>query len=120
MSRSARNLILMGDQMQLGQPSQASHPAESGLSILDYLLHETPTIPEDMGVFLGTTYRMHSQVNRLISEQIYNGRLSAHPANDQRTVAVPPDYRGSLDRESGVVFVPVAHEGNTQASDEEV
>ena len=120
MSRAARNLILMGDQMQLGQPSQASHPAESGLSILDYLLHETPTIPEDMGVFLGTTYRMHSQVNRLISEQIYDGRLSAHPSNDQRTVAVPPDYRESLNREAGVVFVPVAHEGNTQASDEEV
>jgi uncharacterized protein len=35
MSRSATNLILMGDQMQLGQPSQGTHPADSGLSVLD-------------------------------------------------------------------------------------
>lgn len=51
MSQSTQNIILMGDQMQLGQPSQGSHPEESGLSILDYLLHGTPTIPETMGVF---------------------------------------------------------------------
>jgi uncharacterized protein len=56
MSRSTKNIILMGDQMQLGQPSQGSHPEDSGLSILDYLLHTMPTIPESMGVFLGTTY----------------------------------------------------------------
>ena len=31
MSRAARNLVLLGDQMQLGQPSQGSHPADSGL-----------------------------------------------------------------------------------------
>ena len=60
----------MGDQMQLGQPSQGSHPGESGLSVLDYLLHKTPTIPDDMGVFLGTTYRMHSEVNKFISGNI--------------------------------------------------
>ncbi|MFK7891514.1 MAG: TM0106 family RecB-like putative nuclease, partial [Granulosicoccus sp.] len=32
MSRSAANLVLMGDQMQLGQPLQGTHPADSGLS----------------------------------------------------------------------------------------
>ena len=26
MSRSAKNLVLMGDQMQLGQPTQGTHP----------------------------------------------------------------------------------------------
>jgi uncharacterized protein len=122
MSRSATNLILMGDQMQLGQPSQGTHPADSGLSVLDYLLHETPTIPADMGVFLGTTYRMHSRVNQFISEHIYEGKLASHPDNDQRIIEVPIDYndKGPLNVEAGLVFVPVAHEGNTQASDEEV
>jgi uncharacterized protein len=120
MSRSATNLILMGDQMQLGQPSQGTHPADSGLSVLGYLLHETPTIPDDMGVFLGTTYRMHSKVNRFISEHIYEGKLESHPDNDKRIIDVPADYDGSLNLDAGVVFVPVAHEGNTQASDEEV
>jgi uncharacterized protein len=120
MSRSANNLILMGDQMQLGQPSQGTHPADSGLSVLDYLLHETPTIPEDMGVFLGTTYRMHSKVNRFISEHIYDGKLKSHPDNDKRIINVPSDYKGLLTLDAGVLFVPVEHAGNTQASDEEV
>ncbi|RMH17511.1 MAG: TM0106 family RecB-like putative nuclease, partial [Gammaproteobacteria bacterium] len=120
MSASAENLILMGDQMQLGQPSQGVHPAESGHSILDYLLHDSPTIRDDMGVFLGTTYRMHSAVNRFISQYIYDGKLQAHPDNDHRVIQVPQGYQGPLDKEAGIVFVPVSHEGNTQASEEEV
>ncbi len=120
MSRSANNLILMGDQMQLGQPSQGSHPAESGLSVLDYLLHEMATVPENMGIFLGTTYRMHSQVNHFISHYIYDDKLLSHPANDKRIITVPDGYEGPLDKEAGVTFVPVEHQGNSQASDEEV
>ncbi|MDH5425557.1 MAG: AAA domain-containing protein, partial [Gammaproteobacteria bacterium] len=120
MSRSTRNIVLMGDQMQLGQPSQGTHPADSGLSILDYLLHESPTIPDSMGVFLDTTYRMHSAVNYFISNAIYEGKLNAHLENDQQSVAVPENYSGLLDKEAGIVIVPVEHEGNTQASDEEV
>ena len=120
MSRSASNLILMGDQMQLGQPSQGTHPADSGLSVLDYLLHETPTIPDDMGVFLGITYRMHSKVNRFISEHIYEDKLESHPDNDKRIIEVPAGYDGPLNFDAGVTFVPIEHEGNTQASDEEV
>lgn len=120
MSRSARNLVIMGDQMQLGQPLQGTHPAESGLSILDYLLHETPTIADDMGVFLETTYRMHSAVNQFISTFIYNGKLKAHPENNLRVVKVPEAYQGSLNKEAGIIYAPVKHEGNTYASDEEV
>ena len=120
MSRAAKNLILMGDQMQLGQPTQGTHPQESGLSILDYLLHDSPTITDEMGVFLGTTFRMHSQVNEFISQYIYEGKLRANPENDQRVIKVPDDYTGPLNQEAGIVFVPVTHEGNTQASEEEV
>lgn len=120
MSRSARNLVLMGDQMQLGQPTQGTHPADSGLSALDYLLHDTATIADDMGVFLSTTYRMHSLVNRFISEHIYEGKLQSNPCNDQRCIEVPDDYQGTLNREAGIVFIPVEHQGNTQAADEEV
>lgn len=119
-SRAAKNLIIMGDQMQLGQPSQGSHPADSGLSILDYFLHDTPTIPDDMGVFLGTTYRMHSAVNRFISSAIYEGKLESDSDNDKQVVDVPTGYQGPLDKEAGIIFIPVEHEGNTQASDEEV
>ena len=120
MSRSTKNIVLMGDQMQLGQPSQGSHPEDSGLSLLDYLLHATPTIPDTMGVFLGTTYRMHSAVNRFISDAIYEGKLESAPDNDRQRIRIPDDYQGVLNKEAGIITVPVFHEGNTQASDEEL
>ena len=120
MSRATSNIILMGDQMQLGQPSQGSHPAESGLSILDYLLHDSPIIAPDMGVFLDTTYRMHSAVNGFISRAIYQGQLKSHLTNDEQKILVPANYSGQMNQEAGVIFVPIEHEGNTQASDEEI
>ena len=120
MSRSTKNIILMGDQMQLGQPSQGSHPENSGLSILDYLLSTTPTIHESMGVFLGTTYRMHSDVNRFISDAIYEGKLESDLENDLQCIKVPDEYQGILSKEAGIIPVPVCHDGNTQASEEEV
>ncbi len=119
MARSAKNLVLMGDQMQLGQPSQGSHPADSGLSCLDYLLRDQATISGDQGVFLGTTYRMHSQINQLISEHIYDGELDAHRDNDHRRLAISSDDN-ILQKEAGIVFIPVEHQGNSQASPEEV
>ena len=130
MSRSAKNLILMGDQMQLGQPSQGTHPAKSGLSVLDYLLHDTPTIPADRGVFLDMTYRMHSKVNTVISQLIYESKLQSHIDNDKRILEIveqpiqqdetQPELDAYLNLEAGIVFIPVEHQGNTQASDEEV
>jgi predicted RecB family nuclease len=120
MSRSAKNIVLMGDQMQLGQPSQGAHPEESGLSILDYLLHESPIIRDDMGVFLNTTFRMHENVNDYISHAIYKGQLQVDADNNRQSVIVPASYVGPLDIDAGVMFIPIAHEGNTQASDEEV
>ena len=117
MSAATRNIVLMGDQMQLSQPIQGSHPGESGLSILDYLLKGKATIPPDLGVFLPKTYRMHPDVCRVISEQVYDGRLGSDAATSEYVV----QPRGPIIRKaSGVCFVPVEHEGNTQGSDEEV
>lgn len=118
MSRCARNIVLMGDQMQLGQPLQGSHPAESGLSILDYLLRDTPIMPAHMGVFLSTTYRMHPAVNEYISGAIYEDALQAHPDNVHQRLIVRDNEL--LPIEAGILFIPVEHQGNGQASDEEV
>ena len=87
---------------------------------IGHLLHETPTIPDTMGVFLGTTYRMHSAVNRFISDAIYEGKLESAPDNDRQRIRIPDDYQGVLNKEAGIITVPVFHEGNTQASDEEL
>ena len=119
MAPAAQNLVLIGDQMQLGQPTQGSHPGESGLSILEYLLQEKATVPEELGIFLGTTWRLHPRLCDFISHAVYEGRL--HPAShtQHRVVQVPLTAR-RIRQEAGIAFVPVAHEGNTQGSDEEV
>ena len=119
-SRSTKNLVLMGDQMQLGQPIQGTHPVDSGDSILDYLLKDSPTIDETKGIFLNTTYRMHSAVNKFISDAVYEGKLISDASNDKQIISVPSSYKGPLNKEAGVIFMPVEHVGNTQASDEEV
>jgi predicted RecB family nuclease len=119
MSHAADNIVLIGDQMQLGQPTQGTHPGESGMSTLDYFMGEQATIAEDAGVFLDTTSRMHPAVNRFISDAIYEGRLRAADGNERQVVRVPDGYAGALDREAGIVIVPVRHDGNSQASDEE-
>ncbi len=121
-SRCADNLILMGDQMQLGQPIQGSHPGESGLSVLDYLVHDTATIRDDMGVFLATTFRLHSRINHLLSQQIYDGQLISLPANDHRILEIPEHTTDQcpIRQQAGIVFLPIEHQGNTQSSPEEI
>ena len=115
---SAENLILMGDQMQLAQPMQGDHPGESGASCLAYLLQGHSVIPDTLGIFLGTSFRMHPDVCSLISDCFYEGRLSSHTATTGNRVHVNrPDAVASG---SGVVFLPVPHDGNTQGSEEEV
>lgn len=119
MSRSARNLVLMGDQRQLGQPTQGTHPAQSGLSVLDYRLGDAPAVNPEHGVFLGTTYRMHPAVNTLVSRHVYAGRLMTAGLTENRTLA-PRGDGSPLDQSAGIVYLPVTHEGNVQDSEEEV
>ncbi len=117
MSRSAKNLILMGDQMQLAQPIQGDHPGDSGLSVLDYLLQEQPVIDPLKGVFLPKTYRMHPELCRVVSEQVYEGKLrSAASCRDH----ILTDIHGGITKPAGVQFVAVEHVNNQQSSSEEV
>ena len=117
MSRIANNIILMGDQMQLGQPIQGSHPDQSGQSILEYLLEDQSTISLNMGVFLPKTYRMHPDVCRIISDQVYDSRLMSAEKTNRHIINVAKNV---LPIKHGIHFVPVIHEGNTQRSEEEV
>jgi uncharacterized protein len=115
---SARNIILMGDQMQLAQVTQGAHPGESGASCLAYLLQDHAVIPDDLGVFLGTSYRMHPAVCSFISDAFYEGRLTNHPPTAGNQVIGGDDQ--VLPGSHGVHFIPVNHAGNTQGSEEEV
>jgi uncharacterized protein len=118
MGLAARNLVLVGDQMQLAQPIQGVHPGESGLSVLDYLLEGAPTIPPDRGIFLGTTWRMHEEVCRFISEVVYEGRLHPEPGTRNQRLLLGPRAHPAL-APTGIRFVPVEHRGCSQKSEEE-
>ncbi len=116
---SARNIVLLGDQMQLGQPTQGTHPGRSGESSLEYLLDGQATIPPDRGVFLDTTYRMHPDVCDFISQAIYDGRLRAAASTHENSLVLNDAADPVLAR-TGIRYLPVVHDGNAQSSQEEV
>jgi uncharacterized protein len=118
MGTATRNIVLVGDQMQLGQPIQGSHPGESGMSVLEYLLREHATIPPKRGIFLETTRRMHDDVCRFISHAVYDGRLQPHPANANRQLMLSDSAHPTL-KPSGISFVEMDHSGCTQRSEAE-
>jgi uncharacterized protein len=131
MSRCANNLVLLGDQMQLEQPVQGSHPGDAGLSALQYALKDTArskpdepvfhaVVPTDLGLFLGESRRMHPNVSRFISESIYEGRLGSMPECVNQKIALPPSGGVLVKIESGIVFSGIEHDGDIQQSAEEV
>jgi uncharacterized protein len=131
MARCAKNLVLLGDQMQLEQPVQGSHPGDAGLSALQYALKDTEkseedvpvfhaVVPPDRGLFLAESRRMHPNVCQFISESIYEGRLGSIPECANQKIALPISGGVFVKKESGIVFTGIEHEGNIQQSDEEV
>jgi uncharacterized protein len=119
MGVAAKNIILVGDQMQLGQPIQGAHPGESGMSVLDYLLEGAATIASDRGILLDTSWRMNPAIERFISDAVYDGRLKAHPDCARQTLVL--DGRADPDlRPFGIRVIAMDHEGCSQRSDEEV
>jgi uncharacterized protein len=114
MGRAARNIVLVGDPRQLPQVIQGAHPEPANLSCLDWMLGEHATVPRDRGIFLPVSRRMHPEVCRFISDQVYEGRLNSHPDTAHQAV------RGSRFPEAGAFWVPVPHEGNAQIAAEEV
>ncbi len=84
-SGGARNMLLLGDPLQLAQVAKAEHPGRSGASVLEHILGEHVTIPPDQGVFISETWRMHPDVCDFISRQIYEGRLTANQCCEQQT-----------------------------------
>ena len=131
MARSAGNLVLLGDQMQLEHPVQGSHPGDAGLSVLQYVLKDTSlsvpdapilhaVVPPDLGLFLGGSRRMHPSICRFISESIYEARLTSHSDCRRQRIEANQAQRHLIRKEAGIVLSPVEHEGNVQQSDEEI
>ena len=106
---AAHNLILLGDPLQLPQVSQATHPEGTNASVLEHLLGPDPTVPVDRGLFLTETWRMHPDVCRFISREVYDNRLLS-----EQHCAIQATGAGT-----GLRYLPVPHHGNSTHSREE-
>jgi len=109
MGTAARNIVLLGDPLQLAQVSQGTHPEGTGRSVLEHLLGDSLTIPPDKGLFLKYTRRMHPDVCRFVSEIVYDNRLEGIPELSRQGTAFG----------TGLRFKPVDHAGNAASSPEE-
>ncbi|MDQ2748023.1 MAG: TM0106 family RecB-like putative nuclease [Actinomycetota bacterium] len=114
-SHAAKSLVLLGDPQQLAQPVKGHHPDGVGASALEHLLAGRVTIPADRGLLLDTTWRMHSDVAAFVSHRFYDGRLQVEPGCELQRVSSAAPLGGT-----GLRFVPVAHQGNTVVSTEEI
>ncbi len=111
---AAHNIVLVGDQMQLSQPVQGVHPGESGLSTLDYLLNKERTVSADRGIFLPISRRMHPSICKVVSDLVYEGRLTSDADAGRHQIIGAGDLPLS-----GICFEEVKHYGNAQTSEEE-
>src|SRR6185503_12572097 len=65
---------------------------------------------DDRGIFLATSWRMHPDVCRFISDAVYDGRLEPEPGNERQRLVLNERAHAAL-AATGIRFVPVVHEG---------
>ena len=112
---TCKNLILVGDQMQLAQPMQGIHEGCADKSALEFVLEGNDTIPKEQGIFLNKTRRLNKKICAYISDSFYDSRLTPHEVTDLRKVNL-----GLKDiRNEGIFYIPVNHTGCSQKSEEE-
>ena len=113
-AQAARNLVLLGDPQQLEQPIQGAHPEGSDVSALEHLLAGAETMPDERGLFLAETWRLHPMICRFTSEIFYENRLEPRTGCERQALVGATPFAGA-----GLWFVPVGHEGNQSSSPEE-
>lgn len=114
MGRIARNIVLVGDPLQLPQPIQGKHPGRSAASALEHLLGDARIVPGDRGIFLPVSRRMHPSVCKFISKAVYEDRLTSHPSTATQFLLVDGEDM------CGARLELVEHEGCSQQCTEEV
>ncbi len=111
---SARNLVLLGDPQQLAQPQQGVHPPGTEASVLEHLAGEGGIVTAERGLFLEETWRMRPEITAYTSELFYKGQLGWRAHLEEQRLAHP-----DAAELHGLYHVPVPHEGNAKASEEE-
>jgi uncharacterized protein len=118
MGVSAKNVILVGDQMQLSQPLKGTHPGRSGLSALNHLLDGAATVPPERGIFLNKTRRMHPDLCGFVSDAFYDGLLMPEIGNERQCLILDSNADPAL-VPTGLRFISIEQEGCSQKSEAE-
>jgi superfamily I DNA and/or RNA helicase len=113
-SQAAKSIVLLGDPQQLNQPTKGSHPDGTGVSALDHILAGHQTIPDDRGLFLEETWRLHPTICAFTSELFYEGRLHPRAGLEAQEIRSSGPIAGS-----GLRYRSVSHTGNQSSSPEE-
>lgn len=116
MGIAAHNIVLVGDQMQLAQPIQGTHPRGSGVSALQHLLQDHATVPPERGVFLSETRRMHPDLCAFVSAAVYERRLHSAPGTEVQCLLADSARDPEAIAPTGLRFVFVDSLGCTQRS----
>lgn len=112
-SQAGSAIVLLGDPRQLEQPIQGSHPDGVDASALKHILGDHATIPQDRGLFLEETWRLHPNICAFTSEVFYDGRL--RPREGLENQCIPDGAMGG----AALRFLPIVHQGNQSSSPEE-
>ncbi|HEY7738847.1 MAG TPA: TM0106 family RecB-like putative nuclease [Candidatus Limnocylindria bacterium] len=113
-AQGAGSLVLLGDPQQLDQPTQGSHPPGAGRSALAHLLDDASTMPDHLGLFLETTWRLHPDLCDYTSEVFYEDRLEPEAHLAVQALNGPIPTRGT-----GARLLTVDHAHNDNDSVEE-
>lgn len=114
-SKSTKNIILLGDPQQLQQPQKGVHPDGTEVSALEHIIGSQKTITSDQGVFLKDTWRMHPSICGFDSELFYENKLNARLELGNQSIVGDTVFNGS-----GLFYVTVDHKGNSSSSEEEI
>jgi predicted RecB family nuclease len=114
----ARNIVLVGDPMQLAQPIQGMHPAGTDASALGHVLGDAATVRPERGIFLPVSRRMHPAICKYISDVVYDGRLTSDAGAARQALVLDKKCAAPFPA-AGLRFQAVAHDGDSQSSAEE-
>jgi uncharacterized protein len=114
LAHAAGSLVLLGDPQQLEQPKKGSHPDGVNVSALQHIIGAHQTVPADRGIFLPVTWRLAPSISAFTSEVFYERRLTSKPGLENQQLT------GGRFSGSGLWVREVEHDGNRNASDEEV
>jgi predicted RecB family nuclease len=114
-AQAADSLVLLGDPRQLAQPQKASHPDGVEVSALAHVLGENETMPSALGVFMPETWRLAPSICDFTSELFYGGRLRPIESLVNQRISDGGELDGA-----GLWWLPIRHDCNRSAADEEV